>query len=108
MGILQIDLPYNKKGYFQLACDTAHRKRTPPMTPDLFNHEIDSKVFTSGRVDRDRIVKPRYAQAFREIIEAATELKFSDLGWQDAQADMLLSVVHGHCQSLRHLDLSMN
>ena len=57
--------------------------------------------------DRDKIVVPKYRETFRAVIADAEELRFSNLGFGDAEAREVMALIRTHGQ-VRSLDLGRN
>lgn len=81
--------------------------RGVPLSPERFNELVDSKIFTDGS-DKEKVVKPKYAETFRVVITNAHALHLRGLGLDDAQARQLLDLTAEHCKCIIELDLSCN
>ena len=64
----------------------ANGGRLPPLTPDHFAAEIESKTFTNGLEDRPLVVR-LYKASFDAAFTRARELHYSELQWSDAEAE---------------------
>jgi hypothetical protein len=79
--------------------------RAPPMHPREFAAELSRKVFTNG--SDCEVVARLYADAFCAALGEARVLKFSSLGWTDADAEAFAKVLP-LLRRVETLDLSYN
>ena len=66
--------------------------RSPPLTPDEFNLRLETKSFTSRNADLEQ-VKQLYLHAYQTRLGGATELWLRELGWGDAECELLCAVI---------------
>jgi len=85
---------------------TCKPQRWPPLTPEAFADELSALFFIEGADDRE-VVQQTYARAFLEVIAAAEELAFNELGWGDKEAETL-ALALSRCRRLRKLTLYGN
>ena len=82
--------------------------RRPPLLPSRFAAELETKSFTNGKDDKP-LVKRLYEAAFEEQFGKATELRYGQLGWGDAEAAQLAEVLaSGAAPRLETLCLNNN
>jgi hypothetical protein len=79
--------------------------RGPPILPDAFHKMLDTLFFTNG--SDEKFVASKYKQTFHEVLGAARDLWFAELGWDDDDAKELAEVLK-HCHSLEQLCLIGN
>ena len=86
--------------------DECKAGRSPPLAPPAFDAILETKSFTSKNADLDK-VKALYAGAFEQRIGQAVELVFNQLGWRDAEVQVLSKALHA-AKELRTLYLGGN
>ncbi|EOD19123.1 hypothetical protein EMIHUDRAFT_369653, partial [Emiliania huxleyi CCMP1516] len=112
-GHLSLDLGKMRDGveydYWSLRDDcTQDGGRRPPLLPSAFAAELEKKSFTNGKDDKP-LVKRLYEAAFEEQFGKATVLKYTNLGWGDAEAAQLAEVLaSGAAPRLDTLSLGNN
>ena len=67
--------------------------RSPPLAPPAFDAILETKSFTSKNTDLDN-VKALYSRAFEQRIGQAATLGFNNLGWGDAEVQVLCQALH--------------
>ena len=92
----------------QLLAECTHIEggRRPPVTPAIFEQEVETKSFTNGKDDKPLVVR-LYKDAFSQQFKLATELDFSQLGWGDADVAATCGALQsaGELPKLRALKL---
>ena len=82
------------KGRMKSGCDVGGGFiRWPPLTPEAFATELETKAFTSKKADL-QAVADLYERAFTKRLAAAEELRYQGLGWGDAEAVTLSHALH--------------
>ena len=56
----------------------------------------------------EEVVKPKYRKMFHDLITYASDLRFSNVGFNDDQADELMALAKSHCLYLKSVDVSAN
>jgi hypothetical protein len=90
---------------FQTLWHKCHASRKPPRLPEAFEEVLQTLHFTNGS-DREFVAK-KYKETFQEVLDAAEELWFAELGWKDEDAYELAEVLP-HCHSLVQISLIGN
>ena len=84
-----------------------NRARSPPLTPSEFNKRLETKSFTV-KVDLAR-VQDIYKRAYETRLGNVTELWLRELGWADAECELLIQVIaSGVLDKLELLVLNQN
>jgi len=79
--------------------------REPPPTPEAFSRRLRDKVFTHAH--DGPVVDGLYCKIFEDVMLAATELKYSSIGWRSTDVKTL-SLCFSWCASLEELYLDNN
>lgn len=80
--------------------------RAPPLHPDEFARQLESKSFTSKKADLGTVAA-LYRRAFEKRVGEAVVLTFHSLGWGDEDAKVL-AVALGGAPLVRQLKLDRN
>lgn len=104
--LLDLGLLNNSCTSWQQIIAACKPERRPPLTPEAFAEELSTKVFSAGLADHELVLQ-RYAHAFFEVIIAAEELAFNELGWADEEAKTL-ALALSRCRRLRKITLYGN
>jgi len=88
-------------------CTTAGGRR-PPLVPEKFALQLETKGFTNGKEDRP-LVNRIYRLGFEQQFRSAVTLNYSLLRWSDDETATAVDVIAiGAVPNLTSLDLSFN
>jgi len=80
-------------------------KRTPPQSPEAFENDLKTKVFTVA--DDRETVAAKYKDTFIRALASEEQLWFAGLGWGDKEAIELARILPS-CMALKTLELGGN
>lgn len=93
---------------FDTLVTTAQAAKPPPLTPAQFADAVGTKRFSYRNADLG-LVRQMYKRSFTRRMKAAETLDFSRIGWTDADAMQLASVLAGGwARSCKRLNLAYN
>ena len=110
LGRLKADRTYNLKEVMQTATrNYVQAGRAPPLTPDAFREQLETKSFTSKKADIG-LVLGLYESAFTSRLGSASSLVYSDLNWGAEEAKSLVQVISSGilAPKLKELNLFAN
>jgi hypothetical protein len=110
LGRLKADRAYHLKEVMQAATrNYVHAGRAPPLTPDAFREQLETKSFTSKKADIG-LVLGLYESAFTSRLGSASSLVYSDLNWGGKEAKSLVQVISSGilAPKLKELNLFAN
>lgn len=82
--------------------------RRPPLTPAMFQQELEEKVFTNEKDDKPLVTR-LYTEAFYDHMGTVTQLHYNNLDWGDAEVEVLCKVIEtGVLQQVKMIDLRGN